>query len=234
MNVLGVALFSIAVLDALLGTRRQARRMAAAAVAAAGCAMAGGLAVGMSWRATSVLVASVVVEALLWIAARNAVGRRAAYVLAGLLAALALRMATSAVWVTTGESAFDRWAASLPGTLGADAERVAFVGGAVAFLLTAANTLVRLLLAAAPSSEQPRNPPGGGRVIGSLERVLVFGLAVAGEPTAATLVVSAKGVLRFAEVRAASGDVDQITEYVLVGSLASIALALAFVPFAVA
>ena len=123
----------------------------------------------------------------------------------------------------------------MPGRLAAHPERTAYVGGVVAFLLTSANTIVRLLLNSTPREEQPHKPPGGGRIIGSLERVLVFGLAVAGEPTAATIVVSAKGVLRFAEVRAADGDdVDHITEYVLVGSLASIALALAFVPFAVA
>lgn len=234
MNVLGVALFSIAVLDLVLGTGRERRRIAVAVPAAAGCAAAGAFAIGMSWGGAAVLTASVLLEAPLWIAARKAEQRRAAYVLTGLVGALAVRMATTAVWVVDGESPFERWATSLPGVLGADAERVAYVGGAMAFLFTAGNTLVRLLLAAPPKAEQPRNAPGGGRVIGSLERVLVFGLALAGEPTAATLVVSAKGVLRFAEVRAASDDVDQITEYVLVGSLASIALALVFVPFAVA
>jgi hypothetical protein len=232
--VLGVALFSIAVLDVLFGTKRQARRVAVAVLGAAGCAVAGALTIGMTGRGTAVLTMSVLLEAPLWVAARGAKGRRAAYVLAALVGVVAVRMATSAVWLVSDSSGFDRWATSLPGMLGTDAERVAYVGGAVAFLVTAANTLVRLLLAASPKAEQPRNEPGGGRVIGSLERVLVFGLALAGEPTAATLVVSAEGVLRFAEVRAATDDVDQITEYVLVGSLASIALALMFVPFAVA
>jgi hypothetical protein len=69
------------------------------------------------------------------------------------------------------------------------------------WLVATANALVRLVLAAigtdvAPAEQKLR----GGRVIGPIERLLVFGLAVGGEPTAAALVISAKGLLRFPEL----------------------------------
>lgn len=235
MRALGVALFSLAVLDVLLGTRRHPWRAVLAVTVATACAAAGGLAVGLSGRVVLLLAISVLVEAPLWILARNAEGRRAAALLGGLVTVLLLRFASSGGAVPAERALFERWATTLPGTLGHYPDRLAYGSGAVAFLVTAANTYVRLLLAAAPKHERPSKTPGGGRLIGSLERLLVFGLAVGGNVAAAALVVSAKGVLRFAEVRAADGDdVDAITEYVLVGSLTSIALALAFVPFAVA
>ena len=76
----------------------------------------------------------------------------------------------------------------------------------------------------------------GGRLIGPLERYLILGLALAGEPTAASLVVAAKSILRFPELASVArredrGErldrVDAVTEYVLIGSLVSWAVALA-------
>lgn len=235
MTVLGVMLFSLAVLDLLVGMRPSWKRTATAVTAATACGVMGALAVGLSGRGAAIVGASILVEAPLWVVARKASGRWAVSVLGGLGIMLALRMATTDIWVVANRSLFERWAMSLPGDLAVRPDRTAYIGGVLAFLLTSANTCVRLLLASTPTKDRPSKPPGGGRIIGSLERVLVFGLTIAGEPTAATIVVSAKGVLRFAEVRAADGDdIDNITEYVLVGSLASITLALAFVPFALA
>lgn len=70
-----------------------------------------------------------------------------------------------------------------------------------------------------------------------IERWMIFALALAGEPTAAALIVSAKSLLRFPELSKtaesthddAGVDIDAVTEYFLLGSLASWALALAFV-----
>jgi hypothetical protein len=65
-----------------------------------------------------------------------------------------------------------------------------------------------------------------------MERVLILGFVLAGEPAAAALVVSAKSLLRFPELRAKADDlqtrsVDALTEYFLVGSLTSWLAALA-------
>lgn len=83
----------------------------------------------------------------------------------------------------------------------------------------------------------------GGRFIGPLERYLIFGLALAGEPTAAALVISAKSIIRFPELQSKGAaealtattpegrklprPVDVLTEYFLLGSLLSWSLALA-------
>lgn len=79
----------------------------------------------------------------------------------------------------------------------------------------------------------------GGRFIGPLERYLILGLALAGQPTAAALIISAKSIIRFPELQskaaagsggggdsAAGSSVDELTEYFLLGSLLSWSLAL--------
>lgn len=126
------------------------------------------------------------------------------------------------------------WLEALPfpvaGTLtGAEALLLAAI---LVFLTAPANSVVRVLLTAA-STDWKRSEKQllGGRYIGVIERWMIFGLALAGEPTAAALVVSAKSLLRFPELsqKNARADIDEITEYFLLGSLASWAIALALV-----
>lgn len=69
----------------------------------------------------------------------------------------------------------------------------------------------------------------GGRVIGPLERVLVFGFAVGGNYGGVAAILAAKGILRFPEISKDEGDGSR-AEYVLVGSFVSWFLALALVP----
>jgi hypothetical protein len=65
----------------------------------------------------------------------------------------------------------------------------------------------------------------GGRLIGPLERVIVFSLTLAGAYTLLAAVLAAKGIVRFPEIsRDDNGD---RAEYFLVGSLVSWSLALA-------
>lgn len=116
-----------------------------------------------------------------------------------------------------------------------DVSRAVFAISSAVFLLATGNVIVRLVLTMASvnlsRSSSPDKTIRGGRVIGPIERLLIFGLALVGEPTAAVLVISAKGLLRFQELRADDGDqereIDQLTEYLVVGSLVSWALALA-------
>jgi hypothetical protein len=108
--------------------------------------------------------------------------------------------------------------------------------GTVALLAATGNGIVRAVLQGAGTefrrSEQRLR---GGRLIGVLERLLVFALALAGEPTAAALVISAKSLLRFPELSrvaraeedgSAIPEVDFVTEYFLLGSLTSWCIAL--------
>lgn len=127
--------------------------------------------------------------------------------------------------------------------------------GTVVFLLASANGVVRAVLDMAGTEiERSEQRLRGGRFIGAIERLLIYGLAVVGEPTAAALIVSAKSLLRFPELSevarrsdeersGTNGDgeqdgeagaekvlpVDSVTEYFLLGSLVSwfVALALA-------
>jgi len=113
--------------------------------------------------------------------------------------------------------------------------------GCLIALLATANGLVRSFLTAGGVRLVGRKPVLlGGRLIGPMERVLIFGLVVAGELTGAALVASAKSLLRFREIsgvaaRDASqtdgeGDrrsLPEVSEYFLVGSFASWLLALA-------
>ncbi len=122
---------------------------------------------------------------------------------------------------------------SLPygGLEGMSAGTVVLVLGVTLWLGPVGNAVVRMVLAGAGAdtgiSEKRLR---GGRVIGILERWLIFGFVVSGHPTAAAFIVSAKSILRFPELsERARGDIadgnrdelDSITEYLLLGSLAS-------------
>lgn len=59
--------------------------------------------------------------------------------------------------------------------------------------------------------------PGGGRIIGMLERGIIFLLILAGEPGGIGFLIAAKSVLRFGAVKEES----RLSEYVIIGTLAS-------------
>ncbi len=107
--------------------------------------------------------------------------------------------------------------------------------GIAVFLTATTNGVVRCVLAVAGNIvEQDERRLRGGRLIGPIERLIIFGLAIAGEPTAAALVVSAKSILRFPELTrtpakggGATERIDSVTEYFLLGSLTSWFMALA-------
>lgn len=108
-------------------------------------------------------------------------------------------------------------------------ERFALTAGCLVFLIESANIIVRMVLAGTDAgvmaSEQTLK---GGRVLGPIERILIFAMALSGQYAALTAIVAAKGILRFPEI---SRDVaGRKAEYVLVGSFVSWAVALTFVP----
>jgi hypothetical protein len=124
-----------------------------------------------------------------------------------------------------------------PLVAGASLERAFFVAGVLTMLFATSNAIVRLVLTAMgtrfSNAEQRLR---GGRVIGPLERVLIFGLGLAGQATAAALVIGAKGLLRYPELNGLRNEpgaagppartIDVVTEYLLIGSLTSWLLAL--------
>jgi hypothetical protein len=64
---------------------------------------------------------------------------------------------------------------------------------------------------------------GGGRLIGWLERSLIFLLFIIGQPGGIGFLVAAKSILRFEESKR-----EAIGEYVLIGTLFSFTLAILF------
>jgi len=64
--------------------------------------------------------------------------------------------------------------------------------------------------------------PGGGRLIGNLERALVFLMLLTGQASSIGFLIAAKSVLRFTAVK----DERKFSEYVIIGTLASFAWAI--------
>lgn len=116
-------------------------------------------------------------------------------------------------------------------------DEVVLIAGVLTMLFATSNAIVRLVLTAMGTKFMPAEQRlRGGRVIGPLERILIFGLGLAGQATAAALVIGAKGLLRYPELAGLRGEsgaggssartIDVVTEYLLIGSLTSWLLAL--------
>jgi len=95
-----------------------------------------------------------------------------------------------------------------------------FVLGALVFLSESGNVVVRAALHGGEVAADAPTILKGGRLIGPLERVLVFALTATGAFTLLAAVLAAKGIVRFPEI---SRDTDLGTraEYFLIGSLVS-------------
>jgi NADH:ubiquinone oxidoreductase subunit 6 (subunit J) len=119
------------------------------------------------------------------------------------------------------------------------ADRFLIVVGLFGVQLSTGNELVRLVLAAV-GAIRPHGQPQvsdqlrGGRLLGPMERLFILGLGLAGEITAAGLVVAAKGLIRFPELTARRAGtevngigIDEVTEYFLLGSFVSWLIGLA-------
>lgn len=125
----------------------------------------------------------------------------------------------------------DLWARS---DLGADVsvDIAVLVVGCVVFLLESGNAIVRIALRSEMGEDAPRGDDSavgtlkGGRLIGPLERILVFVLTLAGAYTLLAAVLAAKGIVRFPEI-SRDGEGGDRAEYFLIGSLVSWVAALA-------
>ncbi len=118
----------------------------------------------------------------------------------------------------------------IPALDGVSLDQFALALVTVVALVGPANAVVRVVLDHVGSGllAQERRLKGG-RVIGPLERILVFGFAVGGNYGGVAAILAAKGILRFPEISRDDGDGSR-AEYVLVGSFVSWTLALALVP----
>jgi hypothetical protein len=124
-----------------------------------------------------------------------------------------------------------------------DPDRAVLLIGVMLAQLSTGNVVVRLVLTATgtvnPARLHGREVPTyqlkGGRLLGPMERVFIVGFGLAGELTAASIVVAAKGLLRWPELqdarrrgsRRGGPGIHALTEYFLVGSFVSWLFALA-------
>ena len=82
---------------------------------------------------------------------------------------------------------------------------------------------IGLLMAGLPPLADSDSLPSGGRVIGPIERALVFLFVLSGQAPVIGFLIAAKSVLRFGEVQKDR----RAAEYVIIGTLASFAWAFA-------
>lgn len=130
-----------------------------------------------------------------------------------------------------------QWLATepLPVLAGLGPDRFLLLVGVFLVQLSTGNVVVRLVLSTtgtinpAKDGSLPPTPLKGGRLLGPMERVFIVALGLGGHVTAASIIVAAKGLLRFPELSSPTeqGEVHRMTEYFLVGSFASWLVALA-------
>lgn len=153
-------------------------------------------------------------------------------------------------WASVAGGSVERWLtwAGLPQSPVLDAERALLLAGLLLVQLATGNVVVRLVLVQVGAIRRRGTPQAsdrlrGGRLLGPMERLVILGLGLAGEVTAASLVIAAKGLIRWPELQQSKetpGDgpetavgVDEITEYFLVGSFVSWLVALSALAVAV-
>lgn len=151
----------------------------------------------------------------------------------GLLLAL-----VAAPWSPTADGLLSEWLQRSPWSSLAslDPDRAVLLLGVVLAQLSTGNVLVRLVLAVtdtvaprlAHTADDPAEQLRGGRLLGPMERLVIVGLGLAGQLTAASIVIAAKGLLRWPELqsRVDQHQVHRLTEYFLVGSFVSWLVAL--------
>ncbi len=237
MSWLGILLIGFAVTD-LTHSVRRTRYLpeCVGALVALSVGLLAGLTSGRDVAALLVIVAVVLVWGLTVPWGFGRPGPKAARLpLAVFLASLVGAIACSGL-APSAAGPLARWLESLAiadlSTVSAD--RFLLLFGAFAIQLSTGNVLVRLVLKAT-GTINPRSDGGmpptqlkGGRLLGPLERIFILALALGGQVTAASVVVAAKGLLRFPELssRHEQQTVHEMTEYFLLGSFASWLVAL--------
>lgn len=99
------------------------------------------------------------------------------------------------------------------------------LAGALIFAVTAGVYAVASVMTAVTLPSGLDSLPKGGRTIGRLERLLILMLVLAGQPDGIGFLIAAKSILRFNEL---AGQPDRhVSEYVIIGTLASYAWAIA-------
>ncbi len=101
-------------------------------------------------------------------------------------------------------------------------EAMILSAGFIAATVAGGHTVAYLVAQWDDDVSPPEGLPNAGRMIGHLERSIIFMLILAGQPAGIGFLIAAKSVLRFDTKREQS-----VSEYVIVGTLASFGWAMA-------
>ncbi|HEU5105366.1 MAG TPA: hypothetical protein VFU11_05955 [Solirubrobacterales bacterium] len=204
------------------------RAVAAVAAGALGIAMVAALSGACFGH---VLLAAVVSAAVLavWVGFDYLPPKRRSALPLGWLAAILAALFAASGSVAPISGPLERWYADLGFAFVGAVSVDQFILGlaAVVFMTASGNRIVRLVLDAAGVSRRSESALKGGRLLGPLERLIVFAIVLAGDPAAAAIVVTGKGLLRFPEIRseARQPGPDAVTEYFLIGTFVSLLVA---------
>lgn len=238
MSLVAALLLTLGVVDLVRWSPEAAPGHRTGVALGCGAAAALGLALlavgGRSAGAVAGVTAAGVVPALVWVVADAPRLRHRGSTPLAAIAVLAVAVLALVPVAPPVTGPLERWYAGLdlPGLRGVPVVQALTAVAAGVFALATTNRVVRLVLAAAGTP--PRSGEAnlrGGRLLGPLERTFILALALAGDLTAAAVVIAAKGVLRLPEIRSAReerrGGADVVTEYFLVGTFTSWLLAVA-------
>lgn len=103
----------------------------------------------------------------------------------------------------------------------------AALGAGFVIATRAGGFAVGALLAPYRDVELPQGLANGGYIIGLLERAMIFLLVLAGEPAGIGFLIAAKSVLRLEATFADGAKHHRAAEYIIIGTLASFAWAMA-------
>lgn len=243
MSVLALLLLALGTSDAVRSRAWGDRGRAHLVTVLAGLSVLVVMAVlaGLSTLADVALLvlAGAVLVGWVFTSAEEAVRERGAAVPLSVLGLGAASLMLLSGWATPAGGSVARWLAwsAVPDVSGLHPNRALLLAGLLLVQFATGNVIVRLVLiqvGALPraGTPQPSDRLRGGRLLGPMERVIILGLGLAGEVTAASLVIAAKGLIRWPELRQAddvppgSVGVDEVTEYFLVGSMVSWLVAL--------
>lgn len=244
MSVLALLLLAVGTGDAVRSRAWGDRGRARLVTVLAGLSVLVVMAVlaGLSALADVALLALAGAVLIGWVltSAEEAVRERGAAAPLAVLGLGAALLVLLSGWATPAGGSVARWLdwSAVPDVSGLDPDRALLLAGLLLVQFATGNVTVRLVLiqvGALPreGTPQPSDRLRGGRLLGPMERVIILGLGLAGEVTAASLVIAAKGLIRWPELRQAddappgSVGVDEVTEYFLVGSMVSWLVALA-------
>lgn len=154
---------------------------------------------------------------------------RAGLGLAGFAVTTSALLLVAPLWPASSVVSVVRWLRDSPFKLieRMTVDEAVLLLGIMVWLFATANALVRLVLLSVGSDpREGETQLKGGRIIGPMERWIIFSFAMANSLPAAALVVAAKSLVRFPEIGRDPSRVHEVTEYFLVGSMSSWLLAL--------